>query len=38
MVHDGLVYVAQSRFKGLHTQTAVVCYRAEDGLRCGVRK
>jgi outer membrane protein assembly factor BamB len=31
VVHDGLVYIAHSRFKGIHTQTAVVCYRAEDG-------
>jgi outer membrane protein assembly factor BamB len=31
VVYDGLVYIAHSRFKGSHTQTAVVCYRAEDG-------
>jgi outer membrane protein assembly factor BamB len=31
VVYDGLVYIAHSRFKGIHTQTAIVCYRAEDG-------
>jgi hypothetical protein len=32
VVHDGLVYIAHSRFQGIHTQTAIVCYRAEDGV------
>jgi outer membrane protein assembly factor BamB len=31
VVRDGLVFVAHSRFKGAHTLTSLVCYRAEDG-------